>query len=107
MPNDPEVMFIALIDNMSRDDINDILLSWNESQLNDDDTEIIVYTDSRSNGPHTGGADIVDKAEFFAWLLSDAPFDTKVYGEKIRKDEHWVELIGEARSAEEQNLSRL
>jgi hypothetical protein len=45
-----------------------------------------------------GGADIVDKSEFIAWLLSDAPVDTKVYGEKIQEDQHWVELIEKARS---------
>ena len=91
--------------NMSRDDINEILANWNESELSDDDT-IVTYTDSRSRGPRTGGADIVDKSEFITWLLSDAPFDTKVYGEKIREDKHWVELIEKARITQLKNSRR-
>jgi hypothetical protein len=97
MPNDTDAQFAALLENISRDDINEILSNWNDSELSEDDT-IVTYTDSRANGPRTGGADIVDKTEFFDWLLSDAPFDTKFYGEKIREDEHWVEMIERARS---------
>lgn len=92
-----ESTFLALITKMRIEDVNEILYNWNESELNDANTEILIYVDSRANGPRTGGADIVDKTEFINWLLSDAPFDTEIYGDDIREDEHWVGLVEKAR----------
>ncbi len=90
-------MFNALISKMDKDDINEILFNWNESELNDDGTEIRIFVNTRERGPKTGGASRVKKTEFFNWLLSDAPFDVKVYGEKIREDNDWSTLITKAR----------
>lgn len=90
--------FLLLISRMDNDEINEILFNWNESELNEDGTEILIYVDSRADGPRTGGADVVDKKEFIDWLLSDAPFDTEIYGEDIGGDEHWRGLIEKARS---------
>ena len=91
------MIFQKLIDQIDTEDINEILFNWNESELNADGTEILIYVDSRSDGPRTGGADKVDKKEFIDWLVSDAPFDPSVYGKDILEDEHWIGLIGKAR----------
>ena len=91
--------FNNLMTNMDRDDFNEILFNWNESELNEDSAEILIYVDSRADGPRTGGADKVDKKEFIDWLKSDGPFDPEVYSEDIRDDENWVGLIERARAA--------
>ncbi len=89
--------FTSLLQMLGKDDLNEILFNWNESELNEDCSEIVVFVDSRAYGPRTGGANKVEKSEFIEWLLSDAPFDPKVYGEKIREDNQWTELVGKAR----------
>jgi hypothetical protein len=95
---DADSAFARLVQSLSEDDLNEILFNWNESELNEDGTEIFIYVDSRSDGPQTGGADKVDKSEFIEWLLSEAPFDTKVYGKDILEDKEWSDLIGKART---------
>jgi hypothetical protein len=82
---------------MDREDVNKILSNWNESELNEDGSEILIYVDSRGCGPRTGGADKVDKSEFIEWLKSEAPFDITIYGKDILEDREWTELIGKAR----------
>jgi hypothetical protein len=94
---DATAKFDLLISKMDRKDINDILSNWNESELNEDGSEILIYVDSRAYGPRTGGADKVDKSECIEWLLSNSPFDTTVYGKEILEDKEWAELIGKAR----------
>jgi hypothetical protein len=90
--------FHQLLNLLGIDQINEILFNWNESELNEDGTEILIFVDSRSNGPRSGGADFVEKREFIEWLLSDAPYNEEVYGANIREDEHWARLIDEARN---------
>ena len=97
MNNDSNNKFNNLVSQFDFENINEILYNWNESEISEDGTEILIYVDSRSNGPRTGGADRVDKKEFIDWLLSDAPFDEEVFGSEIREDEHWVGLIEKAR----------
>ena len=80
MPQSPISMFESIVTQMDVADINEILSNWNESELTDDGSEIVTYTDSRSDGPKTGGADKIERSEFINWLLSNAPFDTNVYG---------------------------
>lgn len=99
MAQSPSPMFESIVTQMDVADINEILSNWNESELSDDGSEILVYTDSRSDGPRTGGADKVDASEFINWLLSDAPFDTNIYGKDIASDPEWKALIEKARSA--------
>jgi len=94
---DADSSFERLLHNLGEDDLNEILFNWNESGLNEDGTEIFIYVDSRAYGPQTGGADKVDKSEFIEWLLSNAPFDTTVYGKEILEDKEWAELIGKAK----------
>ena len=50
-------LFHVLVDKFGKDDLNAILDNWNESELNEDGTEILIYVDSRAYGPRTGGAD--------------------------------------------------
>lgn len=90
-------MFESIVSQMEREDINEILYNWNESELNQDGSAILIYVDSRGYGPRTGGADKVDKSEFMEWLTSDGPFDTKVYGNEILQDKNWIDLINKAR----------
>ena len=94
---DADSSFEKLLHNLGEDELNEILFNWNESGLNEDHTEILIYVDSRAYGPETGGADKVDKSEFIEWLLSDAPFDTNAYGKDILEDKEWSELISKAR----------
>jgi hypothetical protein len=89
--------FNNLITNLDRDDFNEILFNWNESELNEDGSEILIYADSRSLGPRTGGANIVDKKEFINWLMSEEPFNSDIYGRDIREDKHWTDLIVKSR----------
>jgi hypothetical protein len=98
MSNNATAIFDSLLSKMDREDINEILSNWNESELNEDGTEILIYVDSRSDGPRTGGADKVEKAEFIDWLLSKGPFNTSVYGKDILQDKNWTSLIEKARS---------
>jgi hypothetical protein len=94
---DADSIFARLLQSLGEDDLNEILFNWNESELNEDGTEIFIYVDSRAYGPQTGGADKVDKS-FIEWLLSDAPFDMSVYGKDILEDKEWSDLIGKART---------
>ena len=93
--------FYSIIRRIGRDDFGEILYNWNESQLNEDNDKIIGYPGRdgiRSKGKE-GGKVNISKREFLMWLLSDCPFDEKVYGADIRIDDHWVELIQRARDA--------
>lgn len=93
--------FNAIVEIIGRDDIGEILFNWNESQLNEDGDKIICYPgrDGRYSVGKEGGKVVISKREFLAWLLSDHPFDEKVYGANIRNDPEWTELIRRAREA--------
>ena len=93
--------FNSIIDRIGRDDISEILFNWNESQLNEDGDKIICYPgrDGRYSVGKEGGKAVISKREFLAWLLSDEPFDEKVYGTNIRNDPEWTDLIRRAREA--------
>jgi hypothetical protein len=93
--------FNAIFTGIGTEDIGEILFNWNESHLNEDGDKIIRYPgrDGRFSRGKEGGRVIVGKREFLAWLLSDNPFDEKVYGANIRKDSEWTSLIQRARDA--------
>lgn len=93
--------FKSIVNGLGRDDIGEILFNWNESQLNDDGDKIIRYPgrDGRYSRGKEGGEIMVGKKEFLTWLLSDAPFDEKVYGANIGSDPEWTALIKRAREA--------
>lgn len=97
MKKESERAFAELIDSLGESDLGGILYNWNESELSPDGTEIMLYYDTRAFGPGTGDSQTIDKEELFAWLLSDGPFDTKVYGSEILQDTEWRELIDRAR----------
>ncbi len=96
-PKQAGAMFDLLVKKLGKDDVNEILFNWNESELNEDATEIRMFVDSRALGPGTGGASRVKKTELIEWLLSEGPFDTKIYGKEILQDKRWVDLVGSAR----------
>lgn len=91
--------FKAVIRGIGRDDIGEILFNWNESELNLDGDKIIAYPgrDGRYSRGKEGGKVNIGKREFLAWLLSDNPFDEKIYGADIRSNIEWVDLIHRAR----------
>ena len=93
--------FNAIIDGIGRGDVGEILLNWNDSRLNEDGDKIINYPgrDGRYSRGKEGGKVIIGKREFLTWLLSDAPFDEKVYGANIGSDPEWTSLIRRAREA--------
>ncbi len=93
--------FDAIIDGIGRGDIGEILMNWNDSQLNEDGDKIICYPgrDGRFSLGKEGGKVIISKREFLTWLMSDEPFDEKVYGANIRNNPDWTALIRRAREA--------
>jgi len=93
--------FNAIVKRMGLNDLGEILFNWNESQLNEDGDKIFRYPgrDGRFSRGKEGGKVIIGKREFLAWLLSDDPFDEKVYGTNIRNDTEWSALIRRAREA--------
>jgi hypothetical protein len=93
--------FNAILKGIGLNDLGEILFNWNESQLNEDGDKIFRYPgrDGRFSRGKEGGKVIIGKQEFMAWLLSDDPFDEKVYGANIRSDTEWTSLIRRAREA--------
>lgn len=93
--------FNAIIDGIGRGDVGEILLNWNDSRLNEDGDKIICYPgrDGRFSLGKEGGKVIISKRQFLTWLMSDEPFDEKVYGANIRNDPDWTALIRRAREA--------
>jgi len=93
--------FDAIVLSLGRGDLSEILFNWNESQLNEDGDKIFAYPgrDGRLSKGKEGGKVNISKREFLMWLLSDNPFNEKVYGANIRNDAQWTELIQRAREA--------
>ena len=93
--------FKAILEKLGRDDLTDLLLNWDDCELSDDGNQIIQHLGrdrEYSHGKH-GGKSKVRKADFLAWLLSEAPFDQNVYGADIRNDAEWTNKIETARQA--------
>ena len=95
------VAFKAIIDQVGRDDVTDILLNWNDCELSEDGNKIIQHIGRDREYSHgaMGGKGAVSKKEFLAWLLGEAPFDESVYGEGIRMEVDWARKIDSARTA--------
>lgn len=93
--------FKAILNGIGFDDMGEILFNWNESQLNMDKDQIIGYPgrDGRFSRGKEGGKVNISKRMFLEWLLSEEPFDEKVYGADIRRNAEWVALILRAREA--------
>jgi hypothetical protein len=79
------------------DDLRSVLYNWNESELSNG--RIVNYPgrDSYKSLGVEGGRLGLPKQEFLAWLASDAPFDTKVYGKNIGADKEWSAQINKLR----------
>lgn len=92
-------MFNAIASGLGRNDLGEILFNWNESELNEDGDKIVGYPgrDSRYSKGKEGGKVTITKREFLTWLLSDSPFDEKIYGVDIRSNAEWLALIQRAR----------
>lgn len=98
------VAFSALVEELGRDDLNEILSNWNESELSEDAAGIKSYP-FRRNAPRGEGCVVKHgKGEFLNWLMSDAPFDTTTYGEGILNDDEWTGLISKAREIAKTNI---
>lgn len=93
--------FRAIVDKVGRDDVAEILFNWDDYELSDDGDKIVSYVgrDREYSRGADGGKATVSKREFLAWLLSDSPFDEKVYGKDIRQNTDWVNKIKSARAA--------
>lgn len=95
------VAFKAIVENLDRDDVMDILLNWDDCELSEDSTNIVQYVGRDREYAHgkDGGKAKISKKSFLTWLLSEAPFDERVYGTSIREDADWVKRIESARVA--------
>lgn len=93
--------FNAIARGIGRNDLGEILFNWNESQLNTEGDKIIGYPgrDGIFSRGKEGGKINISKREFVDWLLSDHPFDEKVYGANIKNNIKWTGLIQRARDA--------
>lgn len=93
--------FNAIVKGIGRDDLGEILLNWNDSELNEDGDKIIGYPGRDRHYSHgkEGGKVTISKREFLDWLRSEKPFDEKVYGAEIRNNTEWTSLIHRAQEA--------
>jgi hypothetical protein len=87
--------------NEARDDFEDVMSNWQSGVfLNEDKDKLITYPgrDQAFSRGKEGGKVTVTKKEMIEWLMSDGPFDEKVYGPDIRNDKQWVAQIERLRS---------
>ncbi|GEM_PF-1729681 len=93
--------FDAIVKKIGRDDLGEVLLNWNDSELNEDGNKIIGYPgrDRHYSRGKEGGKVTISKREFLDWLHSEKPFDEKVYGAEIRNNTEWSSLIQRTREA--------
>jgi len=98
--------FNAIAKGIGRNDLGEILFNWNESQLNEEGNKIVGYPgrDGVYSRGQEGGKVYISKRGFLEWLISDKPFDEKVYGGNIRNNAHWAGLIQRAREAAFNNV---
>jgi hypothetical protein len=87
--------------NEARDDFEEVMSNWQSGVfLNEDKDKLITYPgrDQAFSRGKEGGKVTVTKKEMIEWLMSDGPFDEKVYGPDIRNDKQWVAQIERLRS---------
>jgi len=96
-PKQAGKLFDTLVEELGKADLTEILFNWGEASLDEDMTTIISYPFGRDAAKGIGPKVILKKTDFISWLLSDGPFDTKVYGEAILGNQEWADLIGRAR----------
>jgi len=82
-------------------DIDGLLMNWNNSELNKNRDQIIMYPgrDGAYSFGKEGGKVRISKRSFIEWILSDAPCDEKIYGKDIRGDKEWINAIEIARTS--------
>ena len=93
--------FKAIVAELGRADVTEILVNWENCELSEDGDRIVCYIGRDGAYSHgaMGGKVTVSKTEFLVWLLSDAPFDENTYGKEIRENVEWVGKIERARKA--------
>jgi hypothetical protein len=82
--------------NTAKDDFEEVMSNWQSGVfLNDDKDKLITYPgrDQAFSRGKEGGKVNVTKKEMIEWLMSDGPFDEKIYGPEIRNDKQWVDQI--------------
>jgi len=100
-------VFKSIVENLSNVDgadamdIDGLLMNWNNSELNEDRDQIINYPgrDGAYSSGKEGGKVKVSKKSFIEWILSEKPFDEKIYGKDIRSDKEWTKAIETARKS--------
>ena len=92
---------LSNVDGADAMDIDGLLLNWNNSELNEDRDQIISYPgrDGAYSSGKEGGKVRVSKKSFIEWILSEKPFDEKVYGNDIHNDKEWCTAIESARKS--------
>lgn len=91
--------FSNIVEKVDRGRLEGVLFNWDDVELSEDGNKFITYPgrNGRYSRGSEGGKCYVTKKSFFEWLMSDGPFDTKVYGESILTDTEWLEDIKEIR----------
>lgn len=89
-----------LENDQGEDDIQTLLVNWNDSELVDDGNGNLkiknyVGRDSHISRGQDAGALNESKADFIKWLFSDKPLDKKKYD----VDKAWTDLVNRARAA--------
>lgn len=89
--------FSSLVSTLGKDDVSELLMNWNDSELSDDGSKIIVFPgrDRRYSAGELGGSMKAGKGEFLSWLHSDAPLDPAVF----EVSEEWKSKVDAARNA--------
>ncbi len=92
--------FTRVIEQADRDKLDNILFNWSEVEYDEDHDRLITYPgrDACFSRGVDGGKSYVTKKSFFEWLYSEAPFDTKIYGESILEDKDWAKDIQDIRA---------
>jgi len=92
--------FESIIDNLDRADLDEILLNWDDVELNNEGNLVRDRGRNRESPCAKRFAKRkVRKQEFLDWLVSNSPFDEAIYGPAIRSDVDWRRKIEMARTA--------
>ena len=95
------VEHLSNVDGADAIDIDGLLLNWNNSELNEERNQIINYPgrDGDYSSGKEGGKVRVSKKSFIEWILSEKPFDEKIYGKDIKSNKEWSTAIETARKS--------
>lgn len=89
--------FSSMVNTLGRDDVSELLMNWNDSELSNDGTKIILFPgrDRAYSAGELGGKVTAGKGGFLSWLHSEAPLDPAVF----EVSDEWRAKVEAARNA--------